>query len=232
MLSGPSWNFFRQCSQKFRSKTECLRGLENVCRNKITRVAKVIRLTAGAFQLLLEINPRLKLVHLVRDPRAIIQSRLFSRGYPVYGYRQNDSLERNLCTKMFQDIQDVVHLRALFPNRIFILYYEDLLSNLHVRLKHLYKHLNMTYSKSEVDHLANIQVNILPPEKPFTKINPERVSDNANWWRKHMAWSDVDKVQRACDNVLRVLGYRLLQSEMELRDTNHTSLKIPARFQL
>ena len=223
---------FRQCSQKLRGKTDCLRELENVCRNKLSRVTKVIRLTVGAFEPLLEINPRLKVVHLVRDPRAIIQSRLFSRGYPVYGYRQNDSLERNLCTKMQQDIKDLDRLKELYPNRVFIVYYEDLLSNLHVRLKHLYKRLNLTYSETEVKTLATIRVNILPPEKPFTKINPDRVADNANWWRKHMMWTDVEKVQSACGRVLRTLGYGVLQNENELRNTNRTILKIPSHFQL
>ena len=195
-------------------------------------MAKVIRLTVGAFQPLLEINPRLKIVHLVRDPRAIIQSRLFSRGYPIYGYRQNNSLERNLCMKMLQDIQDLTRLKEFYPNRIFILFYEDLLSNLHVRLKHLYTLLNIQYSPTEIDNLATIRVNVLPPEKPFTKIHLDRVSDNANWWRKHMEWSDVERVQSVCGSVLRTLGYRILQSEKELRNTNHAVLSIPAHFQL
>lgn len=228
--SGPSWDSYRQCSQKLKGKTKCLRGLQAVCRNKTTRVAKVIRLTVGAMEPLLEAIPRLKIVHLVRDPRAIIHSRLFSRGYPVYGYRQNNSLERNLCAKMLRDIQDFVQLKKKFPNRLVILYYEDLLSNLHVRLKHLYKYLNVTYKKSEIDQLASIQVNLSPPEKPFRAISADRKADNAFWWRKHMTWTDMERVDNACNKVYQVLGYKMFETEAQLRNMNYSNLNIPKRF--
>ena len=148
----------------------------------------------------------------------------------MYGYRQNNSLERNLCAKMLRDIQDFVQLKKKFPNRLVILYYEDLLSNLHVRLKHLYKYLNVTYKKSEIDQLASIQVNLSPPEKPFRAISADRKADNAFWWRKHMTWTDMERVDNACNKVYQVLGYKMFETEAQLRNMNYSNLNIPKRF--
>ena len=231
-VSGPSWNFYRQCIQKLKGKTDCLRRLEDLCVRKKTRVAKVLRLTLGAMEPLLEINPRLKIVHLVRDPRAIIHSRQFTRGYPVFGYRNNDSLERNLCDKMHQDIQDFLQLRQKFPNRVLIVYYEDLLLKLHVRSKQLFEYLNMTYIKTEIDELVKIETNVPHPEKPFHKIIEDRRSKNAFWWRKYMAWVDVDRINKVCAEVYQSLGYQMIVNETQLHDLNYKSLYIPIRFNM
>ena len=181
---------------------------------------------------LLDMNPRLKVVHLLRDPRAIIQSRMFTRGYPVFGYRKNDSLERNLCDKMQQDIKDFWVLSEKFPSRILFVYYEDLLLNLHVRLKQLFHHLNMTYDKSEIDQLAKIETNVPPPEKPFHETHVDRKNRNAIWWRKYMNWSDVQRVDKACSNIYQTLGYRIFHNEAQLRDLNYDTLNIPRSFQI
>ncbi|XP_045216341.2 carbohydrate sulfotransferase 1-like [Mercenaria mercenaria] len=228
--AGPSWESYRACLSVFNPKSRCLRQLEDICRNKTHRVLKVLRLSFTTFKPLMEINPRLKIVHLVRDPRAIIHSRLYSRFYAITNPRKNESLERNLCEKMLNDINGVILLKKHYPDRIIVLYYEDLIKNLHVRLKQIYSKLNLTYIREEAEAWSKVKINLSPPELGgnFTR---DRKNDNAFWWRKFMSWDEVQKVDAHCRDVYEVLGYKQL-SESELRDVNLPSYEIPTFLKL
>ncbi|WAQ99951.1 hypothetical protein MAR_024324, partial [Mya arenaria] len=80
---GPSWKTYRDCLSRFIGKSVCLRDLQDVCRRSTVRFIKLLRLTLGSLQPLLENNEHLKVVHLFRDPRAIIHSRMYTRYYPT-----------------------------------------------------------------------------------------------------------------------------------------------------
>lgn len=184
----------------------------------------------SAFRPLMEVNPRLKIVHLVRDPRAIINSRLYSRFYPIANPRTNNSLEQNLCEKMRTDINEALQLREDFPGRVIILYYEDLMDNLHVRLKQIYENLNLTFKSEEVNAFSDIKVNLSPPEKGnyFTKDRKRR---NAMWWRKYMTHDHIQTIDYLCYDVYDILGYKAL-SEQRVRDIKFSSYEIPETFKL
>lgn len=190
----------------------------------------MIRLSVGSFRPLLEINPRLKIVHLVRDPRAIINSRHYSRFYPIMHSNGNDSLERNLCDKMLMDSRDVIELKRNYPDRVVILFYEDLIDNLHARLKQLYTFLNLTYSSDKVNAFGEIQINLSPPEKG-TNLTRDRKQHNSEWWRQYMTWHHIQQVDRICYDVYIQLGYQRL-SENHIRDTNYLSYKIPESLKI
>jgi hypothetical protein len=76
--NGPKWKPFHKCtkSKKRNGLTQCLPPLTQVCRRSRIITAKVIRLSMELVEPLLEQLPNLVLVHLVRDPRGIIMSRL------------------------------------------------------------------------------------------------------------------------------------------------------------
>ncbi|XP_060604036.1 carbohydrate sulfotransferase 4-like [Ruditapes philippinarum] len=228
--SGPSWNKYRACVAGFNAKSECLRQLEEICRNKTHRVLKVLRLSFSSFQPLMEINPKLKIVHLVRDPRAIIHSRLYSRFYPVERPRKNDSLEKNLCEKMLEDIKDVIKLKINYPDRVIVLYYEDIIENMDIRLKQIYKKLNLTYNKEGVETFSKINVNLSPPEmgSSFTK---DRKHDNAFWWRKYITWEEVQRIDNWCGELYSILGYKTLRRN-EIRDDSVPSYKVSPSFKI
>lgn len=216
----------------FHAKSECLKKLETLCKARTHRVLKVLRLTVGSFRPLLELNPRLKIVHLVRDPRAIVHSRRYSRYYPeTQMERDKRAMEASLCEKMLQDIIDCVELMQAFPNRIAVLYYEDLMDNLHTRLKQLYSFLHIDYDKNVVTSLAEVLTNLAPPEKGIDFLK-DRERNNTKWWRKYMEWEDVLKVDRECSVVYNKLGYKRLYNEKHLRDFTFSTYSIPNMFNL
>lgn len=231
-FSGPSWAAYRACTASFHGRSECLRKLESLCKSQKHRVVKTLRLTLGALRPLLIKNPRLKIVHLVRDPRAIVHSRKYSRFYGVGETEPGDrTVELNLCDKMQQDIVDGELLMKTFPDRVVVLYYEDLIDNLHQRVQQLYSFLNMEYDKNTVDSLAKVITNLAPPEFGINFFN-DRLRDNSKWWRRYMEWTNVLKVNDACKVVLDKLGYSVFENEKELRDISFTAYSIPDVFKI
>ncbi|KAL4227572.1 hypothetical protein ACF0H5_013015 [Mactra antiquata] len=228
--AGPSWRKYTECLLKFNPKSKCLSDLEQICKKKSHRIIKVLRLTAGTFRPLLKTNPRLSIIHLVRDPRAIIHSRLFSRFYPSTTRNNNDSLERNLCDKMLDDVIEVKRLQEDFPGRVHIVYYEDLNSENYVTLKHLYNFLDLNFNESEVKSLAQVKINLAPPERG-SNFTEDRKNHNTFWWRKHMKWETIKRVDNVCYKVYYELGYKIL-SKSQVGDLTYNSLEIPPSLQL
>lgn len=228
--SGPSWLKYRECMSSFNPKSKCLRELEDVCRSKTHRVLKVLRLSISAFRPLLEINPRLKIVHLVRDPRAIINSRLYSRFYPVANPKTNDSLEKNLCDKMLSDSNEAMMLKDDFPGRVIFLYYEDLINNLPVKLKQLYDKLNLTFNMKDMNEFGDIKINLSPPEKG-SNFTRDRKHSNAVWWRKYMPMEQIKRVDEKCYDVYKILGYKTLTEE-HIRDLAYSNYEIPENLNM
>ncbi|XP_047491755.1 carbohydrate sulfotransferase 5-like [Penaeus chinensis] len=95
---------------------DCLRKL---CLNQTNIVVKVIRMRVSWLaDLLLESGPELKVVHLVRDPRASFRS---SR---MFVQTQKDYTE--LCPRILEDLQMIDTVKRLFPGRVTSVKYEDL----------------------------------------------------------------------------------------------------------
>ncbi|XP_063611869.1 carbohydrate sulfotransferase 5-like [Penaeus indicus] len=94
----------------------CLRDL---CLNQTNIVVKVIRMRVSWLaDLLLESGPELKVVHLVRDPRATFRSsRMFVK-------TQKDYTE--LCPRILEDLQMIDTVKKLFPGRVTSVKFEDL----------------------------------------------------------------------------------------------------------
>lgn len=226
IYSGPSWDVYRQCLSRYQARSQCIRDLEFVCRKKSHRFIKVLRLSVGSFRPLLEAHPRLKVLHLVRDPRAIVNSRHFTRNYPVYGYQDSNTMERNLCNKMAIDHREGLKLMADFPERVKFLYYEDVLANLDSRVQQVFQFLKMRYNVSEVRDLLNINVNQSPSEKGNDFVD-DRKNDNSNWWRRHIQMYQMKHVDSACAEVYTRYGYKMAKEESSLRNVSYSLLSIP-----
>lgn len=131
---------------------------------------------------------------------------------------------------MLMDIRDAIELRRNYPDRVVFLFYEDLIDNLHARLKQLYNFLNIAYSVDKVNAFGEIQINLSPPERE-ANLTRDRKQKNSVWWRQYMTWEQIQKVDRNCYDVYKLLGYKRL-SEKHIRDVNYSSYKIPDSLKL
>ena len=108
-------------------KSDCLKFQEQECKNSKYRIIKTIRMSMELVQTLIDFIPRLKVIHLVRDPRAITNSRTHAHGMQMS--RETEPHSRSLCKEMHLDLKFTQRLVVKYPTQITILVYEGLAEN-------------------------------------------------------------------------------------------------------
>ena len=216
--SGPSWDTFRRCESARKPIERCLTELETVCQTAKHRVSKVLRMTVGRLETVLRHNPNLIVLHLFRDPRAIINSRLETKGYPMRanprGSKEISLNAKALCDKMTVDFEEGLKLMDKFPDRFRFLHYEDLALHLDSIIK-LYDYAGITYDEANFKRVYAVKTN--DPEKKLGEREKERKTNNALWWRTYLSYDVVKQVDIVCYEVYRNLGYPIFKNLTQLR---------------
>ncbi|XP_052796455.1 carbohydrate sulfotransferase 5-like isoform X2 [Mya arenaria] len=234
-FSGQSWNDYRYCLQRRGSLKHCLEQLEiNNCETAQYVVTKVLRMSVGNYRPLLLHNPRLKVVHLFRDPRAIINSRIKTYGYPLDSSGRVKSVEvkRNaeaLCSKMISDFEEGMKLQNDFPGRFKFIHYEDITSR-DESLIQLHTYLGMRLT---LKNLRGIRTDYTKAGASMNyKARDIRKKNNAFWWKDIIKWQTVTIVNAVCANLFDKLGYIRISTEQELRSFNETEVLQNLAFRL
>ena len=107
----------------------------SMCSPRTLRVAKVVRASMSSMQPLMEWFPDLRVIHLVRDPRAVALSRReqdssFRGQFADTGVTQKNLIVREAmtyCRQVVADLQWKTELEQLFPGRFYSLTYEEVI---------------------------------------------------------------------------------------------------------
>ncbi|XP_045165955.2 carbohydrate sulfotransferase 1-like [Mercenaria mercenaria] len=220
-LLPPSWFEYAKCKKSLNKSLTCNTALTNSCKKTKHRIAKVLRIDLEGTASLLERNPRLKIVQLLRDPRAIMNSHLRTGWYGM-NLKSHQQIEADsivLCSRLRNDILAGKSLMKLYPDRVRLLQYEDF-KNLDEKVQKLYKFLNM--------ELISQQNNILQSLKEDNSLHAKMSSTNVKYerhdgfhpflFREQMDWVIAETVHKHCGDVLRELGLRQFKTEEEYRD--------------
>ena len=105
-----------------RNLRPCLPELRRLCLDSDIRAVKTIRLSLAIIGKLMDQIPDLKVIHVVRDPRGVIQSRLSARPRSKRAFI--DEVKRT-CFQLVQDIHGYRAIERKYPDRIFQLRFED-----------------------------------------------------------------------------------------------------------
>lgn len=182
--SSQSWTDLKVCLSSRIPKHQCFQTIERTCRNADTRVAKVLRLRLHTMKMLLNLFPNVLVLYLVRDPRAIINSRIETKWFPLDIHKPvmiNQNIE-SLCLKMNNDLADFLSLGRTYSSRVHYVKFESLVSDTQ-NVKRLYATLNITMDK---------------PAKTFIEsvVKENRKRDITGKWK-----STLDDVYKA--NILK-----------------------------
>ena len=118
---------------KHSTNTECLPYVTNACEKSSVRIIKLVRLCLDTAKPLLQRDPSLKLVQLLRDPRGIVYSRLVkTRWYSLFVKNGNYTPVlrhvKLLCKRMLIYYEAGIELVNMFPGKVKLIRYEDLLT--------------------------------------------------------------------------------------------------------
>ena len=198
-----------------------------ICNRARHRVTKVLRLTPDQIEYLLQTRENIKVIHLYRDPRAIMNSRIETKWYPSDDVSLLLHNAESLCKKMIYDHQKGVELFKKYPDRFRFVYYEDLNDNPLYKAKSIYSWLGMDLDESKYTVLKDISVF---KEAAKGGASNDRTKNTAFWWRRTLDWEIIKRIDTICWQVYDALGYVQFKTHRDLRNLELPSVNIPPEY--
>ncbi|CAH1249238.1 CHST1 [Branchiostoma lanceolatum] len=207
-------------------KNQFIEVLEKNClKNKFTAI-KTIRLNnITLFKPLTEDKElNFKIVQLVRDPRAIIASRLALVKNNVSVTKQlHDDVDRAevraVCDWMTTNMQPYREKSDWLRKRYALVRYEDVGLDPMTTMARFYKLINIPMSKDVSKWLGShtkTSKRIKDRKDPFgTKKDPEKT---ANEWRNRLSFEQVKIIQSECKEAMTLFNYKFVESHNELKE--------------
>ncbi|XP_067907259.1 carbohydrate sulfotransferase 1-like [Heterodontus francisci] len=204
-----------------------------VCQTRAHMAIKTVRIPEIKDLRLLSEDPRLnlKIIHLVRDPRGILASRMGTftanfRAWKIWNAtgRKPRSVDLSqistTCNDLFNSVGTGLSKPPWLRGKYMLVRYEELARNPIKKTAEIYHFIGL-----DVD--ARVKKWILQNTKGATgttrnyKYTTTRNSTaTAESWRLNLSFQIVQTVQHLCKDTLSQLGYRLVQSRKDLRNVS------------
>lgn len=184
----------------------CTPLLDRECRSAKVRVVKTIRLDLDLVDKVVERQPNIKVIHLVRDPRAMLHSRR-------HWVKPSTSEMTSLCARMVSDVAawDRVTLSSSRSGTYLRVRYEDLATEPLKTALDICKHVNIDISSFSSKHLNSWLTNHTRADSDNDHLGTVRQNSAAhvdswkvaNYISNHY-WLDASE---RCKNMTRTLSY-------------------------
>lgn len=185
----------------------CIKMLESVCEPKARRIMKVVRLRIKSVEHILRKTDNLKIIYVVRDPRAQIHSLIKS------GLLDQNKIKvhcRQLCEDMMSDFNSTKVLKRAYHDNIIMLKYEALVKNPLPNFRKIFSFSNLPFT-AKVDNY--IRHHMLVTGTGY-ESNFNTKSGNstliANMWRTAINKKHLSSIDEACHRTYETFGYRQL----------------------
>ncbi|XP_053545519.1 carbohydrate sulfotransferase 5-like [Bombina bombina] len=217
----------------YRCRTSPIEVMAETCRTHSHIAMKTVRIFDLQVLLPLFRDPLmdLRIVHMVRDPRAVISSRKsFELDVDDNIVLRKEMEEKNITPNLVHVMgkickaQVAIHKFARSANsslrgRYMMIRHEELAWGPIQRAKKLYSFsgLNMTSElESFVYNITHVNKQDTGTFMSFSRKSPEVVSR----WRKRLNYSTVMEIQNVCQEAMEVFGYIPVWSMRDLRDVS------------
>lgn len=168
----------------------------------------------------------LKVVHLVRDPRALIDAKIqndIKSNWTTLSLRKN---ARAMCKDLLLNIKYAVSAPPWLQGRYTLLRYEDLATKPHQITEQLYQFVGINIDTQVRRWLDKRSTTV--SFSGMSALNPSgtaeaqdgSLSDKVFKWRERMPYSVVRIIETECYEVMNLLGYKIVDDMDELRATN------------
>lgn len=179
---------------------KCMAVLEADCKKRSLRVAKTVRATMDVAEHLLRSLPNMRIIHLVRDPRAVVRSRkeFDSSGRGLYtDLNPNDTLAREariFCRTVARDIRLRMELEKKYPGRIYPIVYDDMVKDVKRYTRDVYGFLGLDD----------------PTGQTWWRESMGTATDSvqkANHWQDVMSYGENRKISGECGEFFRLVDH-------------------------
>ncbi|XP_013889130.1 carbohydrate sulfotransferase 6 [Austrofundulus limnaeus] len=224
---------------QFSNETQCLKncdsqGLDKVqaaCNTYSHVVLKEVRFfeLESLYPLLQDPNLDLRIIHLVRDPRAVMKSReaspkAFLRDSAIV-LEQKDIPAAEVSYKVLQEIcrshirineRAIVKPPPFLKGRYKMVRYEDLARNPLKEVSDIYDFVGLEMSNQMGEWIyKKTHGKGKGTKKEAFQITSRNAADVSQAWRTVLPYSKVKRVQEMCKGAMKLLGYKTVDSEKE-----------------
>jgi keratan sulfate 6-sulfotransferase 1 len=166
---------------------------------------------------LLKLFPNLKIIHLVRDPRGIMNSRINQTQVKLLSVMK-------LCEDLKNDLAYSKIILSQYPDNIYIVRYEDLATNTIETAKTIFKFVNLRFTNAIKQSLL-LKIQASRDTCRFCVIR-RNSSETSSKWRMNLDLDTANYVYKACKFSNQVLGYLPFTDINTLRNLNLPSRKL------
>lgn len=191
-------------------------SFEHICKSQQQTVIKTVRLHAADLLPLFKESMDMKLIYLVRDPRAIFASRKRLKKF------QTDFTTQvtELCNDMTENYVNTMNVNIDKSNQLLVRY-EELVTNLEESTEKILKFAGLSESKNVTRFLKNVargkgyifdsKSRAVPafPALVFSTLRNDPISHIDNW-KTTLSKKEVELVESRCADYIRMLGYRIV----------------------
>ncbi|XP_074524987.1 carbohydrate sulfotransferase 5-like [Halichoeres trimaculatus] len=216
-----------QCEK--RCNVQGLQRAQNACSTYSHVVLKVVRVfeLETLYPLFQDPNLNLRIIHLVRDPRAVFQSRENAAGVLarddniVLGQKKTPADERHyqvmqeICRSHVRIIERAVMMPPHFlEGRYKVVRYEDVARNPLEEINSLFEFVGLRMPP-ELENWINHMTQGKGTSRGGFNVSSRNATNISQAWRSTLPHDKVKRVQEVCREAMSLLGYRMVNSEEE-----------------
>ncbi|XP_065704633.1 carbohydrate sulfotransferase 4-like [Patagioenas fasciata] len=206
--------------------------VEEACKTYSHVVIKEVRFfdLKVLYPLLTDPSLNLKIIHLVRDPRAVFRSRQntvanLKRDSDIVVGSQRTQGEMGPYNTMEVICKSHAEIYkagsqatpSFLKDRYLLVRYEDIVRDPLARVAQMYRFAGLHFTPELQKWVHNITHGKGQGAQAFD-IGSRDALKVSQAWRKALPFQKIEKVQNLCKDVMDLLGYRLVQSEKEQKN--------------
>src|SRR6218665_2056610 len=196
------FNSYVNCTSNLRASltTDCIPRLLGTCLSRPIRVAKVVRATMDSMEPLLREMPNFRVIHLLRDPRAVALSRtnFHSSGRGLYsGTNKNFTTGREAslyCQTAVANLKAGFELERKYPRKTLTIVYEDLVKNVKTTVRDVYRLLDV-----EIPSAISALIS--------AAANSTEGRTSANKWQTALSYKACRDILSTCEEFFKTVNY-------------------------
>ncbi|XP_064101690.1 uncharacterized protein LOC135212179 isoform X1 [Macrobrachium nipponense] len=191
--------------------------ISNMCKYMPVNVMKTVRMgLSPVVELLQDPSLDLRVIHLVRDPRGSLHSRMQLSWCKSMACSDPETV----CSDLLTDLKLSATAKEKFPDRYLFVRYEDLSLEPEKKAREIMSFLNLTYQKSVSafvrDHTSLARRSM---KKPGTYSTYRDSKATTFAWRGALNYTTVESIQEVCKESLEILKLRYFDTEEDYMNT-------------
>ena len=209
----PAWECLQDHSKP---RLLCLSYLNRECEVSKTRIVKTLRISMKMAEEILKDIPGSKVIHLVRDPRATLQSKKVLMPPCLKSFTGNPGCIKDHCDAVRSNTRSLNRFESGLRSRVLTVRYEDIVNEPMQNTKRLYRFIGLDDSRDIKQFAYNITIGGKIKDCKICNLGWQAGRDSGSSslshiaaWKKSLTLAEVVEIQSRCRDTLRYYGYKL-----------------------